>query len=69
MSTVLYLKCYQKLCYIVVTEDERRMAKTVDDEKHSSSNIMSAILHLLNELNKEELVSLRNTINKQIQDN
>ena len=51
-----------------MTEEDRRMAKMVDDEKHDSSNIMSAILHLLNELNKEELVSLRNTINKQIED-
>ena len=43
------------------------MAKMVDDENHSSSNVMLAILHLLNELNKEELVTLRNTITKQIQ--
>lgn len=52
-----------------MTEEERRMVKMVDDEKHGSSNIMSAILHLLNELNKEELVLLHDTINKQIQDN
>ena len=48
-----------------MTEEEREMAK---DEQQSGTNIMSAILYLLNELNKEELVTLRNTINKQIQD-
>ena len=49
-----------------MTEEECKLA---EDEKHSGSNIMSAVLYLLNELNKEELVTLRNTINKKIQDN
>jgi len=51
-----------------VTKEERELAKEVQDEKKkSSTNIMSAILYLLNELNKEELVALHNTIDKQIQ--
>jgi len=54
------------ICFhLVVTEEEHKVAK---DEKHSSSNVMSAILYLLNELNKEELVTLRDTIDKKIQD-
>ena len=54
------------ICFhLVVTEEERKVA---EDEKHSSSNVMSAILYLLNELNKEELVTLRDTIDKKIQD-
>ena len=54
--------------FLVVTEEERRMVKAAEDEKHSGTNITSAILYLLKELNKEELVTLRNTIDKQIQD-
>ena len=53
-----------------MTEEERRMVKAAEDEKHGGTNITSAILYLLKELNKEELVTtIRNTIDKLIQDN
>ena len=44
------------------------MANAAQDEKQSGTNIMSAILYLLKELNKEELVTLRNTIDKKLND-
>lgn len=51
-----------------MTEEERRMVKAAEDEKHGGTNITSAILYLLKELNTEELVTIRNTIDKLIQD-
>ena len=50
-----------------MTEEERQMAEAAQD-KTSGTNIMSAILYLLNELNKEELVTLHNTIDKKLHD-
>ena len=56
---------FEDVTNLVVTEEERKVA---EDEKHSSSNVMSAILYLLNKLNKEELVTqlikITNTIDK-----
>lgn len=51
---------------LAVSDEERRLAKAAQDEKKGGSNIMSAILHLLNELNKEELLTIRDTIDKKI---
>ena len=51
-----------------MTEEEKRMANAAEDELQSGGNVMSAILYLLKELNKEELVTLRNIIDKKLND-
>jgi len=59
--------------FVVVTEEERSRARTEavsSEEKTSSSgsNVVTAILCLLKELTKENLLTIKQAIDQQIQE-